>query len=339
MGYIDRVLEKRAVFARRRYYYGTHDDSLPQELLEIVSAEWEIYIFCESESYPVLNRIVATLSHEAIVSDGERLHPLTASRVFANGYSIDVGACSLYITEISYEKTIEFPKESPDMSRRVYIFAKSHTEYEDIARSATLKLGLPLPSKVTPTMYMSTMDEPVSIHELEGYFGKGRYIVTKNIFALLVEYLSSCGKSLTFAESCTGGLIASAFTSVSGASAILNGSFVTYSNGIKHEWLGVREETLMRYGAVSRECVEEMADGAMAKSRADIAIAVSGIAGPTGAVEGKPVGTVYICIKNSGEKRVERVFLPGDRVAIQERTLWRAVELLIESEKGIFEFF
>ena len=339
MGYIERVLENHGIFAKRKQYFGTHDESLPQELMEIVSTEREVYIFCEKESYPILNRIVATLSHEAIVSDGERLYPSTASRIFDTGYSIMVGRCSLYITNISYDRAIYFPKESLDTRRKVYIFANTRTKYEDIAESVTLKLGLPLPSKITPTMYMTTIDEPGSLYKLEEYFGRGHYIVTKNIFTLLIEYLGSCGKSITFAESCTGGLIASAFTSVSGASAILNGSFVTYSNEIKDEWLGVRKETLARYGAVSRECVQEMADGAMRRSGADIAIAVSGIAGPTGAVPGKPVGTVYLCIINSGEKRVRRVFLLGDRVAIQERTLWCAVEMLIESEKGIFDFF
>ena len=103
-------------------------------------------------------------------------------------------------------------------------------------------------------------------------------------------------KTITTAESCTGGLIASMITKISGSSNIFNGAIISYSNEIKNQELKVKNETLKNYGAVSIEVVNEMLDGVIKKFNANFAIAVSGIAGPTGATKNKPVGTVVIGI-------------------------------------------
>ena len=99
---------------------------------------------------------------------------------------------------------------------------------------------------------------------------------------------------ITFAESCTGGLLASSITRINGASAVFDGSLVTYANQIKEDWINVSPQTLITHGAVSEHTVVEMANGALDKSNADIVVAVSGVAGPTGGSEDKPVGTVNI---------------------------------------------
>ncbi len=160
-----------------------------------------------------------------------------------------------------------------------------------------------------------------------------------SLVAALIEYFSSIGKTLTFAESCTGGRLAAAITAESGSSAIFEGSFVTYANRIKSEWLGVAEATLKNHGAVSEACVREMARGAQTKAGADIAVAISGIAGPTGAVPGKPVGTVYFCLRNGEKEQAKRVQLSGDRNAVQEQAVLYALKMIVESEENIFDFF
>ena len=112
----------------------------------------------------------------------------------------------------------------------------------------------------------------------------------------IVELLRGKGLTLAAAESCTGGLFAGAITSVPGSSDVLDRSFVTYSNEAKMEMIGVSRDTLDKHGAVSAECAREMATGALLNSRADIAISVTGIAGPGGATCEKPVGTVFFAI-------------------------------------------
>ena len=110
----------------------------------------------------------------------------------------------------------------------------------------------------------------------------------------VVELSAAAGKRLATAESCTGGLIAALLTEVPGASQVFDAGFVTYSNRIKECVLGVGADTLARHGAVSEAVVRAMAQGALARSGADYAVAVSGIAGPDGGTPDKPVGTVWI---------------------------------------------
>ena len=138
-------------------------------------------------------------------------------------------------------------------------------------------------------------------------------------------------QTITFAESCTGGRIAAAFTAISGSSAVLNGSCVTYSNEIKHLWLGVEETVLEKFGAVSQQCVAQMLEGIKNLAGADYAIAVSGIAGPTGGTELKPVGTVYIGIQTPFTQEVFHCFFHGDREQVQEQSVVFAIEKLYET--------
>jgi nicotinamide-nucleotide amidase len=142
----------------------------------------------------------------------------------------------------------------------------------------------------------------------------------------LGERLLASGVLAAAAESCTGGWIAKVLTDVAGSSAWFDRGFVTYSNEAKREMLGVRSETLTAYGAVSEATVREMVAGALARSRAGVAVAVSGIAGPGGATPGKPVGTVWLAwgVKG-GEVRAERQLYAGDREAVRRQAVARAV--------------
>lgn len=127
--------------------------------------------------------------------------------------------------------------------------------------------------------------------------------------------LADSGLTLAFAESCTGGLIADLITDISGSSAYFLGSAVTYANSAKQGLIGVREATLAAHGAVSPETAAEMAQGARRAYDANIAASVTGIAGPTGATPGKPVGLVYIHLSAEGAEWGERHVWPGDRLA------------------------
>ncbi|CAA6816725.1 MAG: Unknown protein [uncultured Sulfurovum sp.] len=149
----------------------------------------------------------------------------------------------------------------------------------------------------------------------------------KNTIAI-INILKERKETVTFAESCTGGRIASAFTGISGASSVFMGSAITYANEIKSAWLGVKEETLIKHGAVSKECVEEMLTGILKMASANHAIAVSGIAGPTGGTNDKPVGTVYIGIKNNKKFMVQHYLFNGDRESIQKQATQEAIILL-----------
>ncbi|WP_105170860.1 CinA family protein [Pseudoalteromonas sp. T1lg24] len=137
---------------------------------------------------------------------------------------------------------------------------------------------------------------------------------------------------ITTAESCTGGGISYALTDTAGSSAYIDRCFVTYSNDAKHELLGVKQEILEQFGAVSKETIEQMADGAINVTNADVAIAVSGIAGPGGGTKDKPVGTVWIAVKVLDKLSVEHCLFTGNRSEVRlqviEYSLKKAIELI-----------
>ena len=146
----------------------------------------------------------------------------------------------------------------------------------------------------------------------------------------IIKKLTTQNQTISFAESCTGGRLAVAFTSVSGASAVLDGSVVTYSNAIKHTWLDVDNEVLEKFGAVSSQCVSQMLEGIKNLSGADYTLAVSGIAGPTGGTKEKPVGTVYIGLQTPFSQEVFQCFFHGQREHIQEQSTAFAIDKLAE---------
>lgn len=135
----------------------------------------------------------------------------------------------------------------------------------------------------------------------------------------------------TTAESCTGGLIASCVTAVSGASCVFEGAFVTYTPELKMRLLSVREETVRKEGVVSHTCAREMALGAQKASGADLSVSVTGYAGPTGGTEEDPVGTVYFGISTRGELQSVRRVFSGTRNEVREKAAAFALKLLLKA--------
>ncbi len=149
------------------------------------------------------------------------------------------------------------------------------------------------------------------------------------------QILTARGMTVTAAESCTGGLILHRLTNISGSSAYVLGGFVTYSNESKVKLLGVKQETLDRYGAVSEETAREMALGARRALGADVALSVTGIAGPTGGTPAKPVGLTYIGLSAGDVDRVTRYVWTGDRETNKALSAEAALQLLYEYLAGL----
>ncbi len=139
------------------------------------------------------------------------------------------------------------------------------------------------------------------------------------------------GLRVATAESCSGGLIAACLTDIAGSSAVVDRGFVTYSNEAKRDLLGVPDALLLRVGAVSEEVAQAMAAGALARSDADLAVAVTGIAGPGGGTPAKPVGLVHIaCASRSGAHAHRRLVYPGGRGAVRLASVETALDMLID---------
>lgn len=156
----------------------------------------------------------------------------------------------------------------------------------------------------------------------------------RKLAAAVVENLEASSRAVATAESCSGGWIAKAITDIAGASAVFHYGIVSYSNGAKESLLGVKNETLLEHGSVSEAVVDEMARGVMNLSGSDIAVAVSGVAGPDGGSEAKPVGTVWFAwaTRDGAKKNVATNLqqFSGDRELIRELTVAHALQGVLD---------
>jgi nicotinamide-nucleotide amidase len=150
----------------------------------------------------------------------------------------------------------------------------------------------------------------------------------------LGERLKATGALLVTAESCTGGGVAQAVTSIAGSSEWFERGFVTYSNASKEEMLGVAKKTLQTYGAVSEETAREMAQGALARSRGTLAVAITGVAGPGGGSAEKPVGLVCFAWALRGKVESESRHFAGDRESVRRQSVVRALEGVLQRLAG-----
>jgi nicotinamide-nucleotide amidase len=163
------------------------------------------------------------------------------------------------------------------------------------------------------------------------------YLLPDDIVALAARVVAenlALGRTVALAESCTGGLVAAAITEIAGSSAVLDRGFVTYSNEAKREVLGVPSDIIDAFGAVSAACAWSMARGAIKHSRADVAVAISGIAGPGGGSEMKPVGTVVFsrCVRGEEDHETmadERLLDGTSRASVRHQATLCALELLL----------
>ncbi|UCD14754.1 MAG: CinA family protein [Thermoplasmatales archaeon] len=156
-------------------------------------------------------------------------------------------------------------------------------------------------------------------------------VLDRQLLNKISDKLKKHHLSVAIAESCTGGLLAHTLTNISGSSEYFDRGIVSYNNQAKVELLGVPEETLKQYGAVSEQTARAMAIGIKERSNVDIGISTTGIAGPTGGTKEKPVGLVYIGIASLKNVEVKKFIFSGDRMQNKESTCNAALEMLLKS--------
>ena len=176
------------------------------------------------------------------------------------------------------------------------------------------------------------------VKELKRRFENAVYTTEEEttLESVVVELLRANSLTATCVESCTGGLLSARLVNVPGVSEIYKTGLVTYSNKAKRKLLGVKKSTLQKYGAVSEQTAEEMARGAATLTKADVAVAVTGIAGPDGGTKEKPVGTVYIACSVKGKTVVKKYHFSGNRSKVREATVSEALVLM---RNCILEYF
>jgi nicotinamide-nucleotide amidase len=311
--------------------------------LKIDAAEAHtVVLYCDPSQAPVVAREIATLLGDIVTTRGETLLPSDAVLSQPGYYTIE--KCGLRLHAVTASSGNALPKpalQATGKSAFVHLF--------DVSRS---RLAEVLKTVAETCLVRYTVIEPVAgwtecrlqaqrygdvdraTQQLKSQFKT--VIAAGNVALYLIETLAAAQKTVTFAESCTGGLLSYYLTKESGASGVFEGALVTYSNRLKSAWIAVENSTLEAHGAVSREVVEEMSAGAIDVAGADYAIAVSGVAGPTGGTPLKPVGTVEVAVRSRDGLSTRRLQLQGDRNYIQEQTVLHAVKMLMMLDQKTF---
>ena len=243
-----------------------------------------------------------------------------------------------------FEKLSEItPKNQAPLLKRFYVFGMGESNlqqqlanaFPDWPSEIALGFRADFPTLEVKLYAKSQADQELLIvwsKKLEHFLGA--HILAKDLnkapslASLVQELLIQQNLKISTAESCTGGLIASLITSEAGSSQIFEAGFVTYSNEIKSHLVNVNEKNLQAYGAVSKQVVIEMAQGALSTAQADIAIAVSGVAGPGGGTDEKPVGTVWIAWGDKHKIEAHKFLIKGNRRYVQQATAFRALDLI-----------
>ena len=341
--YILREVERKTGPLDAIFFFQESDNTLFLHLEKQLLEDQNLIIVTTKNSFAVIGKLLSTVTADNQILKENMLIPSQTQVYEENSYLIRHEGSVVNV--LTATEGVELPKiliEDEQRSALIQLF----DEDEESARILLEPLAQTYEVRLNVT---KIVDGWLQLHILSRRHGNianfiqsakqllpQKVIAASNTALYIIEQLLHHQKKVTFAESCTGGLIASYFTKESGASNVFEGSLVTYSNALKANWLAVSDIKLEQLGAVSAEVVEEMTEGALNVSYADYAIAVSGIAGPDGGTEYKPVGTVFVGVRSKTEQRVEKLQLQGDRNYIQEQSMLYAVKMLLLLDKKTF---
>lgn len=341
--YINREIFKTLGKIDNIHFFNDQDKELFLSLETLISKNAKLLIVCSKNNFSVIGKLLCTLNEDIQIVKEEMLLP-SKSDIFAkDSYLLKIPTSEINV--IQAEVGLEFPEillEKVLHKETLHIFE----DHGDDIRLLLSPLAESFDVSFDVNTFISSWEQ-VEVHshkygELSGFITaahallKGKIIVSKNIISYIIERLAQQNKKITTAESCTGGLIATLITRESGSSAVFDGAIVTYCNEKKTQWLGVDEEILIKHGAVSKETVLAMSQGAKDVAEADFALSVSGIAGPSGGSSEKPVGMVYLSVCSEKEHKSELLHLSGDRNYIQQQAAFHAIKMLLLSDKELF---
>ncbi|WNY98140.1 Putative competence-damage inducible protein [Sulfurospirillum sp. 'SP'] len=344
LNYIHATITKHIDLPDQTVYIDKNDKDLFFVLEESIAHADEIVIVTSHDSFNLVNKVIATLGEESLELKAGMLIPSKAVRFEENSYLLARDGKHINVIKACENKKL--PLILIENSNSSELFSIINID-EDSLKILVEPLAQNYEIRITPTTIVDgwIMVEAISnkYGNLESFFKAIKSLLPTKVINHpdVIEHISHClqkeGKTLSIAESCTGGLIASMLTKRAGVSAIFKGGIVSYGNEIKESWLGVSSDTIERFGAVSELCVREMLEGVLNASLSDYAIATSGIAGPDGGSIEKPVGTVYVGARNKeGHIMIERLLLEGDREYIQTQSAYHALKLLLHVGENIF---
>jgi nicotinamide-nucleotide amidase len=314
--------------ADRIYFF----DNVDFGIENIIEGFDEVLVVANEKSYSTMAKILATLTDDTLMVRNDILMPSNTLLYEKNSFLISYKEKTINLIKVAdFIPNILLSQKR--WTLHVFNYDKETVELflKPVFESFGIKWSAFTNEGGWVEVCVSKLNNNI-LKQLKGFVPN--IVVAENIFEFLKNKLEQRFQKITFAESCTGGLVASYLTKVPGSSEVFDGSVVSYANKIKNEWLGVDERVLERFGAVSEECVEQMLLGALELSDSDYAVAISGIAGPSGGSKTKPIGTVFVGVSDkNGSFVVERLQLKGDREQVQYQATLNAVRIVLNFAK------
>lgn len=313
------------------------DKDTMMELGHALEKSQNILIATSKNFFSTAAKLLATLTDDSLVYNDDMLLPSKASLYAPNSFLVNHEGKQINLFQISEGKNLpEILIQSESKEARLHLFKVDHESAQILLTPTAENYNITLSSfefikgwSIATAKSQRYGDLSSFIAEAKGLL-PGKIIASQNLIPYIIERFKERELTISFAESCTGGLLAQLFTQMSGVSSIFPGSVISYSNHIKQSWLKVNEQNLELYGAVSESVLKDMLDGILGISGAHYAMAISGVAGPTGGSDAKPVGTVFVGAKSwNGKEFIERICFEGDRRYIQQQAAYHAVMQLI----------
>lgn len=341
--YIIRQINKKIHSLHSITNFKENDNSLFLYLERELSLDKQLIIITTKNSFSVIGKLICTITADNQVLKDNMLIPSMSSLFEEKTYLVAHNNSLVNVMQIDEEDI--FPTlliEDNNVNATIHLFDENQQNAEilldslaktnEVSFEITTLIEGWLKIDIKTKKYGNISQFITATKQLLN----SKIICAANVVAFIIEKLNTKHKKITFAESCTGGLLAYTFTKQSGASQAYDGSLITYSNILKENWLAVESDILENYGAVSANVVEQMSEGALNVSYADYAISISGIAGPSGGTKEKPVGTVFISARSKSHQIVEKLSLVGDRHYIQEKSVLYAIKMLLDLDKNLF---
>lgn len=341
--YIIRKIEQKAGFISGMTFFKESDKSLFLYLEKEFASSNKLIIITTKQNFSTIGKLISTVTGDNQILKENMLIPSHSSIFEEGSYLLEYKESITNVIRMDeMQKMPEVLINTNDSRATVHIF--------DEERESAVAMLSPIAQTFDVDLDMiNIIDGWLRVDIVSKKYGNiskfinsaknlmpNKLISASNITHYIIETLARYDKKITFAESCSGGLLSYYFTQENGASKILDGSLVTYSNDLKENWLAVNHKELEEYGAVSAQVVAQMSEGALNVSNADYALAISGIAGDTGGTEYKPVGTVYVGVRTKSYHKEVHLKLEGDRNYVQQQSVLFAIKMLLLIDKDIF---
>ena len=341
--YVIRQVEQNCDFVSSVTYFKESDNSLFLYLEKELNSSVQLIIVTSKQNFSTIGKLISTVTSDNQILKDNMLIPSKADVFQERSYLLEYKNSItnvLYIDEM--QKMPDLLIHSQDSNAIVHIFQESKDNAFALLNSIAQTYDVYIEIVEIIDGWLRVDIRSKKYGNISKFINSAKnlllnkLITASSISAYIIETLSKNHKKITFAESCSGGLLSYYITSQNGASKILDGSLVTYSNDLKENWLAVEHTVLEEFGAVSNEVVKEMSEGALNVSGADYAISISGIAGDTGGTVEKPVGTVCVGVRSKTKHKEEHLTLHGDRNYVQHQSVLFAIKMLLLIDKEIF---